>query len=59
MTRYPSYLEHKQVPDVDILKRIKVMMKNGKGPKQMHLELPEMSIYKLSRYYSKVRRGIW
>lgn len=59
MPRNPIYLEHKQVPDADLLTKIKGMIKDGKGPKQMKIELLDMSLYKISRYYSKVRRGIW
>lgn len=59
MTKYPPYLEHKQVPDADLLIKIKAMMKDGKGPKQMKMELSGTSLYSISRYYTKVRRGVW
>lgn len=59
MSRGPTFLEHKQVPDEDILRRVKTMIKDGKGPKKMKEELPGMSLYTINTYYSKVKRGIW
>lgn len=59
MTKTPMYLEYKQVPDIDLLTKIKVMIKDGKGPKKIKEELPGMSLYKITRYYTKIRRGIW
>lgn len=59
MTKYPAYLEYKQVPDADLLTKIKVMIKDGKGPKQMKIELPDASLCSIRMYYSKVRRGVW
>jgi hypothetical protein len=59
MTRYPPYLEHKQIPDGDLLTKVKAMMKDGKGPKQMKVDMPNMSLYTLRRYYTKIRRCVW
>jgi hypothetical protein len=59
MTRNPFYLEHREIPDVDLLKKIKEMVKDGKNPRKMKEELPEKSLYMIQRYYSKIRRGSW
>lgn len=59
MPRYPIYLGHKEVPDEDLLNKIKGMVKDGKGPKKIKGELPNMSLYIIGRYYTKIRRGIW
>jgi hypothetical protein len=59
MTKTPMYLGYKQVPDVDLLTKIKVMTKDGMSPKKMKEELPEISLYTITRYYTKIRRCIW
>jgi hypothetical protein len=59
MVKNPIYLEHKQVPDEGILTKVKMMIGEGKGPKQMKEKLHDTSLYTIRRYYSKVRRGIW
>lgn len=59
MSRGPIYLERKQVPDKDLLIKIKKMVVEGKSPKKMKIELPGMSLYMISTYYSKIKRGIW
>jgi hypothetical protein len=59
MTKTPMYLVHKQVPDVDLLTKIKAMTKDGMSPKKMKEELPETSLYTITRYYTKIRRCIW
>lgn len=59
MSRYPIYLEHKEIPDIDLLNKIKVMVKDGKSPNKIKGELPNMSLYIIRRYYTKIRRGIW
>ena len=59
MAKTPMYLGYKQIPDVDLLTKIKVMMKDGKGTKKMKEELPGISLYTIRRYYSKIRKGLW
>jgi hypothetical protein len=59
MTKTPMYLGYKQVPDVDLLTKIKAMIKEGKSPKKMKEELPDISLYSITRYYTKIRRNIW
>jgi hypothetical protein len=59
MPRYPVFFEHKEIPDADLLSEIKKMIKDGKGPKMMKIELPDRSLYSIRRYYTKIRRGIW
>lgn len=55
----PLYLEHKQIPDVDLLTKIKAKIKEGKGPKKIKEELPDISLYTITRYYTKIRRNVW
>lgn len=59
MSKYPIYLINKQVPDKELLDKIRVMMKEGKGPKKIKDELQNTSLYTIREYYSKIRRGIW
>jgi hypothetical protein len=59
MTKNPVYLERKEIPDIDLLKKIKEMMGDGKNPKKMKEELPDKSLYMIQRYYAKIRRGVW
>lgn len=64
MTRYPTYLKIREVPDEKILKTIKEMVKDGKSPKKIKSELSTgelstVSLYIIIRYYTKIRKGIW
>lgn len=59
MTKTPLYLGYKQVPDIDLLTKIKVMIKDGKGPKKIKEEIPDMSLYNITRYYTKIKRNVW
>lgn len=59
MSRHPIYLTNKEIPDEQLLNKIKVMTRDGKSPRKMKAELPDVSLYIIRRYYIKVRRGIW
>lgn len=59
MSRLPMYLMHKEVPDEELLNKIKEMEKAGISPKKMKNELPNTSLYIIRRYYIKIRRGTW
>lgn len=59
MSRHPIYLEHKQVPDEELLNKIREMVKDGKSPNKMREELPGTSLYIIRRYYDKINKGIW
>lgn len=53
------YLISKQVPDEELLNKIRIMIKEGKSPKKIKNELQDTSLYIIMRYYTKIRRGIW
>lgn len=59
MSRHPAYLINKEVPDQQLLGTIRGMVKDGKSPKKIKSELSNVSLYIISRYYTKIRRGIW
>ena len=59
ISRHPIYLEHKEVPNEDLLNKIKEMVKDGKSPKKIKGELSNTSLYIIIRYYTKIRRGTW
>lgn len=59
MTRRPAYLINKEVPDEQLLNKIRDMTKEGKSPKEIKSELSNVSLYIIRRYYTKVRKGIW
>ena len=59
MSRLPAYIAHKEIPDEQLLNRIRDMVKDGKSPKKMKSELSNVSLYIIYRYYTKIRRGIW
>lgn len=58
MSRNPAYLGHKEIPDEELLNKIKAMMKDGKGPNKMKPELPN-SLYIIRRYYTKILKKLW
>ena len=55
----PVFLVNKEVPDEQLLNKIKEMVKEGKSPKKMKSELPNTSLYIIYRYYTKIRKGLW
>ena len=59
MTRGPAYLINKEIPDEQLLNRIKEMVKDGKSPNKIKDELSNVSLYIIRRYYTKIRKGIW
>lgn len=59
MPRYPIYITGKQVPDEELLNKIRGMVKDGKSPKKIRDELQDTSLYVIARYYTKIRRGVW
>jgi len=59
MSRSPAYIVHKEIPDEQLLNRIRDMVKDGKSPKKMKSELSNVSLYIIIRYYTKIIRGIW
>ena len=59
MSRAPAYLINKEVPDEQLLNKIRSMVKDGKSPKKMKNELSNVSLYIIRRYYTKIIRGIW
>jgi len=59
MSRAPAYLIYKEVPDEQLLNKIKEMVKDGKSPKKIKSELSNTSLYIIRRYYTKIRKGIW
>ena len=59
MTRLPIYLINKEVPNEQLLNKIKEMVKDGKSPNKIKIELPNTSLYIIRRYYTKIRKGIW
>jgi len=50
---------NREIPDEKLLNKIKEMVRDGKTPKKIKCELPEISLYAIKRYYRKIRRGIW
>jgi len=59
MSRAPEYLINKQIPDQQLLNKIKGMVKDGKSPKKIKGEMSNVSLYTIERYYTKIRKGIW
>jgi hypothetical protein len=59
MSRNPAYLIHKEVPDQQLLITIREMVKDGKSPNKIKIELSNVSLYIIRRYYTKIRKGIW
>ena len=59
MSRAPAYLINKEVPDEKLLNTIKEMVKDGKSPNKIKIELSNVSLYIIRRYYTKIKRGIW
>lgn len=59
MTRGPAYITNKEVPDKNLLIKIKEMVKDGKSPNKIKIELPDKSLYTIRRYYTKIRKGMW
>ncbi len=59
MARMPAYINNKEIPDGQLLKTIKDLMKDGKSTRKIKSELPNVSMYKISRYYTKIQRGLW
>lgn len=59
MSRTPAYLVHKEVPDEQLLNKIRDMVKDGKSPKKIKGELSNVSMYIIRRYYTKIIKGIW
>lgn len=59
MPRYPIHLTGKQIPNEELLEKIKGMVKEGKSPKKMKGELQDTSLYTIRVYYTKIRRCIW
>lgn len=59
MSRIPVFLVSKEIPNEQLLKKIKGMVKDGKSPKKIKSELPDTSLYIIYRYYTKIRRGTW
>lgn len=56
MSRYPIYLKNKEVPDPQLLDRIREMIKDGKSPNKIKEELRDVSLYIIRRYYTKIIR---
>lgn len=59
MTREPSYIKNKEIPNEELLNKIKGMIKDGKSPNKMKADLPDKSLYIIRRYYTKIIRGLW
>ena len=59
MSRAPAYLVNKEVPNEQLLKTIREMIKDGKSPNKIKNELANVSLYIIRRYYTKIRKGIW
>lgn len=59
MSRYPEFLMNKEVPDEQLLNTIREMVKDGKSPKKIKNELPNVSIYVIRKYYTKIIRKVW
>ena len=59
MPRYPMYLTIREIPDEQLLNKIREMVKDGKGPKEIKEQLSTISLYRIRRYYTKIRKGIW
>lgn len=59
MSRQPAHFKGKEIPDEFLLKKIKEMVKDGKSPNKMKIELPDKSLPMIRRYYTKIRRGLW
>lgn len=59
MSRNPTYLTYREIPDEELVDKIKEMIKDGKSPKMMKRELSNVSLNVIRRYYTKIRKGIW
>ena len=59
MTRAPLYLTNKEIPNEELLNKIREMVKEGKSPKKMKSELSNVSLYIIIRYYTKIKRNVW
>lgn len=59
MPRYPVYLIDKELPDQQLLNRIRDLSNDRKTMKEIKEKLPGISINIIRRYYMKIRRGIW
>ena len=59
MSRAPAYIVNKEVPNEQLLKTIREMVKDGKSPNKIKNELANVSLYIIRRYYTKIRKGIW
>ncbi len=53
------HLVRRQIPDKELVKKIRRMIKEGKGPKRMKRELQDTPLCVIRRYYTKIRRGTW
>lgn len=49
----------KQIPDEELLSKIRGFVKEGKSPRKIKCELQDTSLYVIRTYYSKIRRGVW
>lgn len=59
MARVPAYLFNREIPNEELLNKIKTLTKEGKSPRQMKDEIDKVSLYTIRQYYSKIKRGIW
>lgn len=59
MTRTPLYLTNKEIPNEQLLNKIREMVKEGKSPKKMKSELSNVSLNTIRRYYTKIKRNVW
>jgi hypothetical protein len=59
MTREPAYLNNKEIPDEQLLIKIKEMVKDGKSPNKIKNEMSDISLYIIRRYYTKIKKGLW
>lgn len=57
-SRLPTYLTKKQIPDKDLLRTLKKLIKERKSRREI-IETAKVTDYTFARYFWKIRRGVW